>query len=436
MLVSSERDSAPSLQTQPAGHYRWVICGLLFLATTINYIDRAVIGILKPTLMENLGWSETDFADIMSWFSLAYAFGYGLAGRLIDWTGVRVGYAVAVFFWSLAAMGHGLVRSVVGFSMMRAALGLAEGGNFPAAVKSASEWFPRRERALAVGLFNSGSNIGVVVAPIIVPWLTMNYQWPAAFYVTGALGFAWLTLWWIVYDSPQRHASVTPSELAYIESDPQDPPVKVPWLDLLAHRQTWVFIVGMSLSSPIWWFYLFWAAGFFHDKFGIDLKGLGLPLVTVYLMADFGSIGGGWLSGRLIKRGWTVNAARKTAMLVCALCVTPVFAAALVDNAWIAILLIGLAATAHQGFSANLYTLVSDMAPRNVISSIVGLGGMAAGFAAVGFQRMTGRILDAQPNGYLVILIVASCSYLVNLMLIHAIVPRLEPMVLAERQVS
>ena len=416
----------------PAGYYRWVICLLLFFATTINYIDRAVIGILKPELMEKLAWDEQQFAFIVSCFSFSYAIGYAAAGRVIDLVGVRVGYALAVFFWSLAAMGHGLVRTVAGFALMRSALGLAEGGNFPAAVKSVSEWFPRRDRALAIGLFNSGSNIGVVVAPILVPWLTLNYGWPSAFYVTGAIGFVWLILWWIFYDAPEKQSRVSAEELAYIKRDPPDPPAHIPWLTLLGYRQTWAFIVGMALSSPVWWFYLFWAAGFFHDKFKLDLKNIGLPLVTVYLMADVGSIGGGWLSGWLLERGWSVNAARKTAMLVCALCVVPVFAAARVDNAWVAVGLIGLAASAHQGFSANLYTIVSDMAPRKVVSSIVGLGGMVAGFTAVGVQMSTGYVLKHYANGYVVILGVASCAYLVNLLIIHLLVPRLEPMELPE----
>lgn len=442
------------------GHYRWVICGLLFFATTINYVDRAVIGILKPTLMEDLHWTESDFSIVIMWFSFAYAIGYAVAGRFMDKLGVRVGYALAVLVWSLAAIAHGfnqyispettfhdwlpflanvewkwlagmalLPATVIGFSLARLALGLSEGGNFPACIKSVSEWFPKKERALATGLFNAGSNVGVILAPLLVPWLTYSYGWATAFYATGALGFLWVVFWWLLYDAPQKHPKVSAAELQYILTDPPDTPVHIPWLTLLQYRQTWAFVVGMALSSPIWWFYLFWAAGFFHDKFGIDLKNIGWPLVTIYLMADVGSIAGGWLSGFLINRGWSVNAARKTAMLVCALCVVPVFTANMVPSAWMATLLIALAASAHQGFSANLFTLVSDTAPRKVVSSIVGLGGMAAGFVAMGFQRMTGSILDAWPDyGYTVILVIASCSYLVNLLIIHLINPRLEPM--------
>lgn len=420
--------AATAAPIAPAGYCRYAICALLFFATTINYVDRSILGILKSTLMADLHWTETDFGNIVAAFSFAYALGYGFAGRAMDLLGVRIGYALAVAAWSAAAMGHGLARSVMGFSVMRGALGLAEGGNFPAAVKTVSEWFPKGERALATGLFNSGSSVGAIVAPLTVPWLTARFDWPMAFYVTGAVGFVWLIFWWTIYRSPEEHPRVSAEELAYIQSDPADPPRQVSWLSLLHYRQAWAFIVGMSLSSPIWWFYLFWAAGFLEDRFGYDIKSIGLPLVAIYLLADFGSIGGGWLSGWLMKRGWSLNAARKTAMLVCALCVVPVFAAALVDSGWIAVGLIAVAAAAHQGFSANLYTLVSDMAPRKVVSSIVGLGGMSAGFVAMGFQMLTGRILDRWPHGYLAILIVASASYLINLLIIHLLVPRLEPM--------
>ena len=413
---------------RPAGHYRWVICALLFFATTINYVDRAVIGILKPMLMTDLGWTETDYGVVISWFSFAYAIGYAVAGRFMDVLGLRLGYGIAVAVWSVAAMGHGLVRTVLGFSLMRAALGVSEGGNFPACVGAVSAWFPKKERALATGLFNAGSNVGVMVSPFLASWLAGQFGWPYAFYITGAVGFVWVVFWRGMYWAPAEHPRVSPEELQYIQTDPPDPPAHIPWLTLLKYRQVWAFVVGMALCAPIWWFYLFWAPGFFHDKFGVDLKNIGWPLVTIYMLANVGGIAGGWLSGALIGRGWSVNAARKTAMLVCALCVVPVFAAALVDSAWIATLLIAVAASAHQGFSANLYTIVSDTAPRKVVSSIVGLGGMAAGFAAMGFQRMTGHVLDLWQYGYLVILCIASGSYLVDLLIIHLLVPRLEPM--------
>ena len=433
MAGSYTPDATPeaAVVPKPAGMYRWVICALLFFATTINYVDRAVISILKPNLMSELNWTETHYGDIMAAFSFAYAIGYAAAGRAIDLVGVRVGYAIAVVLWSLAAMGGGLMRTVTQFMFIRSALGIAEGANFPACVKSISEWFPRRERALATGIFNSGSNVGVIVAPILIPWLTTNWGWPYAFYVTGALGFVWLVFWLLMYEAPERHASVTPEELAYIRSDPPEPQVPIPWARLLGYRQVWAFIAGMALSSPIWWFWLGWTPGFLKARFGVDLTEVAAPLITIYLMADVGSIAGGWLSGRLIRNGFSVNASRKLAMLACALCVVPVYFASVTESKWAAIILIGVAASAHQGFSANLYTLVSDMAPKTAISSIVGLGGMSAGFAAMGFQMVTGRLLDTYPVAYRVIFFVASIAYLVDLLVIHLFVPRLEKMELA-----
>jgi len=434
-----------------AGWSRWSICGLLFFATTLNYIDRQVIGILKPDLAKQLGWNEIDYSNIVFAFQIAYAIGYAGAGRLIDRLGVRLGYALAVLFWSLAAMAHALSRfippeaklggwipwapnwllvvpmTVLGFSAARFALGLAEGGNFPAAVKTVSMWFPKKERALATGIFNAGSNVGALVAPLLVPWLTKAYGWPMAFLATGALGFAWLAFWWPFYQDPEKHSRISPAELAYIRSDPPDPVVKIPWLSLLRYRQTWAFVVGMALSGWVWWFYLFWVPGFLNEQYELNLLKMGPPLVTIYLMADVGSIGGGWLSSWLLKRGWSVNAARKTAMLVCAVCVVPVFAASSVSNLWVATVLIGLAASAHQGFSANLYTLVSDTAPRKVVSSIVGIGGMAAAITGMFSAKFIGYILE-WTGEYRVLFLMAAFAYLVNLLIIHVLNPRLKPM--------
>ncbi len=438
-----------------AGWSRWGICGLLFFATTLNYIDRQVIGILKPELAKQLGWNEIDYSNIVFAFQIAYAIGYAGAGRLIDRLGVRLGYALAVLFWSLAAMAHALTRlippearlgdwlssasqasqhwllvipmTVLGFMAARFGLGLAEGGNFPAAIKAVSEWFPKKERALATGIFNAGSNVGALVAPLLVPWLTLKFGWPTAFLATGALGFIWLAFWWPFYRDPEKHPRISAAELAYIRSDPPDPAVKIPWLSLLRYRQTWAFVVGMAISGPVWWFYLFWIPGFLNEQYGLNLLRMGPPLVTIYLMADVGSIGGGWLSSRLLRHGWTANAARKTAMLVCALCVVPVFAASSVSNLWVATVLIGLAASAHQGFSANLYTLVSDTAPRKVVSSVVGLGGMAAAITGMFSAKLTGYILQ-WTGEYRVLFIIAACAYIVNLLIIHALNPRLKPM--------
>lgn len=432
--LTSTDSSAPvassslNVAVRPASsRRRWVICGLLFLATTINYIDRQVIGILKPELTRVLGWSELDYADIVFAFQLAYAGGYLFGGRLMDTVGVRFGYPLVVALWSIAAIVHAGVSSVAGFCGARLGLGLAEGGNFPAAIKAVTEWFPRRERALAIGIFNSGTNVGALVTPLLVPWLTVQYGWPAAFLVTGALGFAWLVAWLLVYRAPQQDPHVSAAELAHITSDLADPVEQHSWWSLLRHRQTWAFVVGMFLAGPIWWFYLYWIPDFLHKQHGLNLLQLGPPLVIIYLMTDVGSIGGGWLSSRLIRAGWSVNAARKTAMLVCALCVLPVFAAARVSNLWVATVLIGVAASAHQGFAANLYTMVSDTAPRQVVSSIVGIGGMVAAIGGMCIAKVAGYVLQST-GSYLPLFAIASVAYLIALLAIHLINPRLSPM--------
>lgn len=445
--------STPEREPLRAGWVRWIICGLLFLAVTVSYIDRQVIGVLKATLMQTYHWSDSDFANLIFAFQLAYALGQLVSGRLFDLLGVRVGFTIVVLVWSLAAMAHGLISlvpmdaawsvplgeggtktlhigliSVLGFSFARFALGFPEGGTFPGAVKAVGDWFPRRERALATGLFNCGTNIGAMVTPLVVPVLTSYWGWPAAFYATGALGFAWLVCWWPLYAPPEQHKWVSPAELAYIRGDPPDPPATIPWLTLLRYRQTWAFAIGMALSAPVWWFYLYWIPGFLQDQHGLNLLQLGAPLVAIYLLTDVGSIGGGWLSSHLLKRGWSVNAARKTAMLCCALCVVPVFLAGITPSLWTATLLVGLAAAAHQGFSANLFTIVSDTMPRKAISSVVGIGGMTGAFAGMGLAKLTGYILDTLwPGRYAILFAIASTAYLVNLLVIHLLVPRLEP---------
>jgi ACS family hexuronate transporter-like MFS transporter len=426
--MTSPEPNPPTARS--VGWFRWVICGLLFLATTINYMDRQVIGILKPTLMSDLGWNEIDYSNVVFAFQAAYAFGYGGGGWFLDRVGTRFGYAVAVLVWSLAAMGHAFVRTVAGFSAARMVLGLAEGGNFPGAVKTVSEWFPKRERALATGIFNSGTNVAVVLTPLFVPWLTRHWGWPTAFFVTGSLGLFWLGLWALLYHPPQSHPRVSAAELAHIQSDPPDPPVRIPWLELLRHRQTWVFAAGITLVAPVWWFYLFWVPGFLHDKHGLNLTNFGPPLITIYLIADAGSIAGGWFSSWLLKRGWSANAARKTALLVCALCVVPVFFAAIAANLWVVTVLIGLAAAAHQGFAANLYTLVSDTVPRRVVSSIVGIGGAMSAVAGMCAAKATGYVLQWS-GSYVLVFGAASFAYLLALLIMHLINPRHEPMNLA-----
>lgn len=406
--------------------YRWVICALLFFATTINYVDRAVLGVLAPTLVAEFGWSERDYGVISASFTLAYAIGFLFAGWFIDRVGTRLGYGVYLTVWSIAAAAHALVNSVAGFSMMRFALGLGESGNFPAAVKTVAEWFPKRERALATGIFNAGSNIGAIVAPLVVPWLALTWGWRTAFVVTGLAGLVWLAFWWPMYRRPAEHPKVSPAELALIESDPPDPPVRASWLQLLRFRQTWAFTAGKFLSDSVWWFYLFWFPMFLADRFGVDLRTIGLPMVTVFLLADVGSVGGGWFSSFLMKRGWTANAARKTAMLLCALCILPVVFAPHVEAQWAAVWLIGLAAAAHQGFSANLFTLTSDMFPRAAVASVVGIGGFAGAMGGF-FMNLGAGWLRQTTGSYAALFLMAGGAYLAALLVIHVLAPRLEP---------
>ncbi len=428
--VTPSQAIAQEPQIKPSGNYRWVICALLFFAATINYMDRQIIGLLKPILAKELHWTEIDYGNIVSYFQLAYAIGLFAVGGIIDRIGVKTGFSLAVIFWSIAAAAHGLARSVGGFCTARFGLGLAEAANFPASIKSVGEWFPKKERALATGIFNSGTNVGVLVPPLLVPWLKNNWGWPVAFYVTGAIGLVWVIFWWLLYEHPQRHSRVSAGELAYIGSDPADPPQRFPWANLLGYRQTWAFALAKLLTDPFWWFYLFWVPPFLNDQFHVkvDPKEMGVPMIVIYLMASIGSIGGGWISSRLIKEGWTVNRGRKTAMLACALAVTPIIFASKVANLWSAVLLIGLAAAAHQGFSANLYTLVSDTVPRKAVGSVVGIGGMAGALGGMFIARIVGHVLEATGKNYLVPFFMAGFAYLLALLVIHLILPKLQPL--------
>jgi ACS family hexuronate transporter-like MFS transporter len=407
------------------GRYRWVICALLFFAATINYIDRQVIGILKPTLQAEIGWTEVQYSWIVFSFQCAYAVGMLIVGGIMDRIGTRKGFSLAIIFWSLAAMGHALARSVAGFSVARFALGLGEAGNFPAAIKTVAEWFPKKERALATGIFNSGTNVGALVTPLLVPIITLAWGWQWAFILTGAVGFIWLIFWLLLYRKPEEHPRLSKEELAYIQSDPPDPVVKTPWTRLFPHRQTWAFAIGKFLTDPIWWVYLFWLPDFLHKQHGLSLKEFGLPLAVIYIIADVGSIGGGWLSGAFIKRGWSINAGRKLAMLICAVCVVPIVFASQTTNLWVAVLLIGLAAAAHQGWSANIFTMASDMFPRRAVGSVVGIGGMAGAVGGMLIARLVGEILE-RTGSYLPIFIIAGSAYLIALLVIHLLAPRLE----------
>ena len=415
------------------GRFRWVICALLFFATTVNYVDRTVLGVLEPELKKEIGWTATQYGDINSAFNLAYAVGFLIAGWMMDRIGTRWGYSISLTVWSLAAAAHAFANSVWGFALARFALGIGESGNFPAAIRTVAEWFPKKERALATGIFNAGSNVGAVIAPALVPILFVVWGWQAAFIATGLAGLVWVLFWWPIYRPPREHPRVSPAELAYIESDPPDPPVRIPWLELLPHRQTQAFAIGKFLTDAVWWFYLFWFAKFMNEQFGVDIKTIGLPMITVYLLADIGSIAGGWQSSWLLGRGWTANAARKTAMLTCALCVVPVVAAPLVAGKWTAVLLIGLATAAHQGFSANLFTLTSDMFPRRAVGSVVGIGGFCGAMGGVLMNLGAGRLRDMTGN-YIAMFTIAASAYLTALLIIHLLVPQLEPVEIAERK--
>jgi len=407
--------------------YRWTICALLFFATTINYMDRQVLGILAPVLQRDIGWTETQYGDIVSWFSLAYGFGFLAVGRFLDRVGVRRGFAFSIVAWSLAAMGHALARTAGGFGVARAFLGLGESGNFPGSIKAVAEWFPKKERALATGIFNAGSNVGAILAPLLVPFIALTWGWQAAFIAVGALGFIWLAFWLAVYRQPQGHPKVTARELAHIESDPIEPTTHIPWLSLLGYRQTWAFLIAKGMTDPIWWFYLYWLPKFLDANWGIKLAQVALPLIVIYVLADVGSVFGGWLSGALMKRGWSVNAGRKTALLVAALLILPTMFAPHARSMWVAVGIVAVAAASHQWWSANIFTTASDMFPRRAVASIVGIGGFAGAMGGMLFQRATGRILEANGNDYSVVFAICGLAYVSALLILHLLAPRLKP---------
>ncbi|QHL91918.1 MFS transporter [Sphingomonas changnyeongensis] len=407
------------------GRHRWVIVALLFAATAINYVDRQMIGLLKPTLQAEFGWTETVYADIVFWFQLAYAVGYVAFGNVVDRIGARLGYAIAFIIWTGAHMLHAAAASVAGFAGVRFLLGIGESGNFPAGLKAVTEWFPKRERALATGIFNAGANVGAIITPLVVPALTLAYGWRGAFVITGAVSLIWLVAWLALYRRPRESRRLSAAELAYIESDPADPAARVPWSRLLGRRETWAFAAGKFLTDPIWWMFLFWLPDFLVKRHGLDLKTFGPPLVVIYVVSDLGSIVGGWISSRLIQRGWTINAARKVTMLGCALAVTPIFFAQWVDNLWVAVAIISLATAAHQAWSANLYTLPSDMFPRKAVGSVIGIGGTAGAIGGMIFSLYIGQVLE-RIGTYSLIFIVAGSVYLIALGIIQLLAPKLD----------
>ena len=407
--------------------YRWTIAALLFGAATVNYVDRQIIGLLAPTLTRELHWSEADFGVIVSWWSLFYGLGAVFMGRLLDRIGVRRGLTVAVSTWSVAAIAHAFVRSVTGFSVARAVLGLGESANFPGAGKAIAEWFPKKERALAFGLFNAGPNVAVAIAAVLVPLVTLALGWRWAFVATGTLDLIWLALWLAIYRDPERHPRLTTEELAYIRSDPIESTAPMPWGPLWLRRQTLAFLIGKVLTDPVWFFYLFWLPKFLDAKFGVKLSGLPLPLIVIYSAASVGSIGGGWASGALIKRGWSVNRARKLTMLVAALAIVPTILAPRAGSLWVAIAIVSVAATAHQWWSTNLQILPSDMYPTQAVASVMGIGLFASMTGSFLFQRATGDILQLTHGNYVPVFAVLGFLYVAALGIIHLLVPRLEP---------
>ena len=428
MTVPTETRPVTSSAGARVGRWRWVICALLFFATTINYIDRQVLGILAPDLQREIGWSELDYGRIVIAFQVSYAVMMLVWGGILDRIGTKMGLAIAVAWWSLAGMGTAFARTAIGFGFARFLLGVGEAANFPASIKTVAEWFPKSERAFATGIFNSGTNIGAIVAPIAVPLLAAAWGWRAAFILTGAIGFVWLLAWWAFYHSVQSHPHLQPAERAFIKDGAEETVTsKVKLAEVLGHRQLWAFALGKMLTDPVWWFYLFWLPKFLASEHGIRGTALIPYLTTVYIIADVGSIFGGYLSSALIKRGWTVNAARKTAMGIFASLIPLVIIASQTRSAWTAVLLIGLATACHQGWSANIFTLASDMFPRRAVGTVVGFGGFAGGVGGILIAEFAGRVLNRDPSYYLPMFIVGGTIYLVALAVVHLLAPKLEP---------
>ncbi len=418
--------SVEQVAPRTIGRFRWTICGLLFAATTVNYIDRQIFGLLAPLLRQVIGWNDIQYGFIVVAFQGAYAIALPVFGWFVDRYGTKIGYTVSIVGWSLAAMGHALATGVLSFGIARAMLGLSEAGNFPSAIKGVAEWFPAKERAFATGIFNSGANIGAVVAPAIVPFLVDHFDWYGAFLVTGGLGFLWLVFWLLFYERPEVSKRVRAEELEYIQRDHEESVnEKIPWRVLLGHKEAWAFVIGKFLTDPIWWFYLYWLPLFLNSRYGLTLTDLGLPLIVIYTLTSIGSIGGGWLSSWFLDRGWSLNRARKSAMLLCAVLVVPIVTAAGISDLWIAVGIIGLAAAAHQGWSANLFTITSDLFPKKAVGSLVGLGGMAGSVGGMLFSASTGYILDIT-GSYVSLFLIAGSMYLISLLAIQLLTPKMK----------
>ncbi|MFA5245145.1 MAG: MFS transporter [Pedobacter sp.] len=411
------------------GFYRWKICAMLFLATTINFVDRQVLGILAPQLQKEFSWSDSEYGFIVSSFQAAYAIGFLFMGHLLDKIGTRMGAMIAIGFWSIATMLHSIVGSLFGFAAVRFLLGLGEAGNFPSAMKAVSEWFPRKERALATGIFVSGASVGAIVAPLTVPFIAIHYGWQMTFVITGAIGFVWIAFWMWMYRSPQEHPRLSVAELEYISSDPPETPIKISWVQLLKYRQTWAFAFGAFMTHPIFSFFLFFLPKFFYSNYDIGIDKIGPILIIIYLMSDLGSIVGGWASSALIKIGWTINKSRKTTMLASALCVVPVYFAAQTTELWVSVGLIGLALAAHSAWSTNLFTLTTDMFPRQVVGSVVGIGSMLGAVGGM-FGASIGGFLLQTTGSYVSLFLFAGCAYLIAFTGVQLLAPKLKSITL------
>ncbi len=419
---------------QEIGNYRYRILGLLMFATTINYFDRSLIGVMAPTLEKMFEWTNSDYANIMISFKVAYAIGLLTMGGIIDRIGTKKGYTLSIVIWSVFGMLHALVRpgfSVIGFAAARFGLGIGEAGNFPAAIKTTAEWFPKKDRAFATGLFNAATSIGAIAAPFVIGWIVHENgkNWQIPFLITGVLSTIWVVLWLRTYKKPEVHPNVTKEELAYIQEDLEvENEEKLPWKSVLNKRQTWAFSIA-KITDAVWWFYLFWGAKFLADSFGVNIKNIALPFFIIYILADVGSVWGGYLSGAFIRKGWTVNKARKRTLLICALIILPVSFVAFTESKWVAVFLIGLAAAGHQAWSANVFTLVSDVFPKKAIASVVGIGGMVGMIAGILADLVLGSVLDSAGNsGYFWAFLIAGSSYIIVLGIVHALMPKMIPL--------
>ena len=421
--VASPVSAAPQSKI---GHFRWYICGLLFYATTVNYMDRVVMGILKNTISHDLHWTETDYGNITAIFQFGYAVMLPIAGRLIDWLGIRFGYTLAVLVWGLSSMAHAFAGNLFQFGLARLGLGLGEAANFPAAIKTVANWFPRKERALATGFFNSGTNVGALIAPLIVPIVVARFGWHSAFLVTASFSLSWILVWQLFYREPEKDPRLSAAELAYIRSDSAaETAEKIPYFTLLTKRSAWAFLIAKFFTDPVWWFYLFWIPGFLATKYHVDLQHIGPPLVAIYLAADVGSVAGGWLSSALLKRGWELTRARKTTMLIFACCVLAViFVPFAAGNLWLTVALIGIATGSHQGWSANVFTMTSDCFPRKAVGSVVGLGGLGGAVGGIIASPLVGKWLDVSHQKYAPLFFIAGSMYLLSLLIVHLLLPR------------